>query len=102
MTAELKEFPGKSMQLEVQVDEETAQGVYVNLALVNHTETEFVIDAAFVQPQSPQAKVRARLISSPKHTKRLMLALQENIRRFEDNHGEIHLGIGMSHEEFLQ
>ncbi len=102
MTAELKEFPGKSMQLEVQVDEETAQGVYVNLALVNHTETEFVIDAAFVQPQSPQAKVRARLISSPKHTKRLMLALQENIRRFEDNHGEIHLGMPMSHEEFLQ
>ncbi len=102
MTAELKEFPGKSMQLEVQVDEETAQGVYVNLALVNHTETEFVIDAAFVQPQSPQAKVRARLISSPKHTKRLMLALQENIRRFEDNHGEIHLGMSMSHEEFLQ
>ena len=102
MTAELKEFPGKNMQLEVQVDEETAQGVYVNLALVNHTETEFVIDAAFVQPQSPQAKVRARLISSPKHTKRLMLALQENIRRFEDNHGEIHLGMSMSHEEFLQ
>ena len=102
MTAELKEFPTKNMQLEVQVDEETAQGVYVNLALVNHTETEFVIDAAFVQPQSPQAKVRARLISSPKHTKRLMLALQENIRRFEDSHGEIHLGMAMAHEEFLQ
>lgn len=102
MSAELKEFPDKQVQLELQIDEQTSQGTYINLALVNHTETEFIIDAAFVQPQAPQAKVRARLISSAKHTKRLMLALQENIRRYEEAYGHIDINGSHAHEEFLQ
>ena len=79
----------KQMQIQVQIDEQVAQGMYVNLAVVNHTETEFTVDAMYLQPQPPKAIVRARLISSPKHTKRLMLALQENVRRYEERYGEI-------------
>ncbi|MBN1962006.1 MAG: DUF3467 domain-containing protein [Deltaproteobacteria bacterium] len=77
------------VKIQIQLDEEIAQGMYVNLALVNHTETEFTIDVMYLQPQQPKAKVRARLITSPLHTKRLMLALQENLRRYEERYGTI-------------
>lgn len=81
----------KPVQLQIQLDDETAQGMYVNLALVNHNETEFTIDVMYLQPQQPKAKVRARIISSPKHTKRLLMALQENVRRYEERFGSIDL-----------
>ncbi len=77
------------VKLEVQIDDDTAQGVYSNLALVNHTETEFIIDFIFVQPQAPKAKVRSRIITSPRHLKRLIGALQENLRRYEEQHGPV-------------
>jgi len=92
----------KQVQIQIQLDDEMAQGVYVNLALVNHTETEFTIDAMFLQPQQPKAKVRARLISSPKHTKRLLLALQENVRRYEERYGAIELSGPNPAEQLLQ
>ena len=82
---------GKQVQIQIQLDEEVAQGMYVNLALVNHTETEFTLDVMYLQPQQPRAKVRARIISTPKHTKRMFLALQENIRRYEERFGSIDL-----------
>ena len=80
---------GKQVQIQIQLDDEVAQGIYANLALVNHTETEFTIDVMYLQPQQPRAKVRARIISSPKHTKRLLTALQENVRRYEERFGSI-------------
>ena len=79
----------QEVKLEIQLDEEVAQGVYVNLAVVNHNESEFVIDLIFVQPQAPRAKVRSRVILSPPHAKRFAAALQENISRYEKNFGEI-------------
>lgn len=79
----------KPMNLQIQIDEDVSQGAYANLAIVNHNETEFVLDFIFVQPQQPRAKVRARIISSPKHTKRLAQALQENISRYEKRFGII-------------
>ena len=50
----------------------TAQGAYCNLVLINHNENEFVLDFAYLQPAAPRARVRARVISSPRHTKRLL------------------------------
>ena len=82
-----EENKAKQVQIQIQLDDDVAQGVYVNLALVNHTETEFTIDVLYIQPQQPKAKVRTRIISSPQHTKRLMNALQENIRRYEERFG---------------
>ena len=79
-------------KLSVQLDEDIAQGVYANLVLLNHTENEFVLDFAFIQPSNGRAKVRTRVISSPRHTKRLLLALQKNRERYEERYGRIELG----------
>jgi hypothetical protein len=81
--------PVKEVKLEIQVDEDTAQGVYANLAVVNHSDAEFTLDFIFVQPQAPRAKVRARVITSPKHVKRLLLALEENLKKYEQQFGAV-------------
>lgn len=87
--AENKQDPSKPMQLEVQMDEATSQGVYANLAGVTHSETEFIFDFLFLQPNQPKAKLRTRVISSPVHTKRFIAALLENIKRYEERFGAI-------------
>jgi hypothetical protein len=88
----MSDEPTSPPKLQVQVDDDVAQGVYANLVLLNHTENEFVLDFAFIQPNTSRAKVRTRVISSPRHTKRLLLALQKNLERFEERHGRIELG----------
>lgn len=85
----LEEKKQKEVKLEIQLDEDIAQGAYVNLAVVNHNESEFVIDLIFVQPQAPRAKVRSRVILSPQHAKRLVAVLKENVGRYEQSFGEI-------------
>ena len=77
------------VQIQLQIDEQTAQGMYVNMAMLNHNETEFVIDFIYVQPQAPKAVVRARVINSPKHMKRLLHALQDNVAKYEAQFGKI-------------
>jgi hypothetical protein len=84
---------GQQVQVQIQLDEETAQGAYVNMALVNHSETEFTLDMIYVQPQQPKAKVRARLITSPKHMKRLLFAMQEQVSRYEQRFGPIEVQV---------
>lgn len=82
----------KEFKIEIALDDEVAQGVYSNLALINHSENEFIIDFIFVQPQQPKAKVRARIITSPKHIKRLSAALSDNIAKYEARFGVIEIG----------
>jgi Protein of unknown function (DUF3467) len=82
---------GGEVQLQIQLDDDVANGRYVNLALVNHTETEFVFDYIYVQPQQPKAKVLARIITSPRHMKRLVAAMQENLAKYEARFGTIEL-----------
>jgi hypothetical protein len=77
------------MQIPLQIDDAVALGMYVNMAMVNHNETEFVLDFIYLQPQAPKAVVRARLINSPKHMKRFLHALQENVARYEAQFGKI-------------
>ena len=77
------------VQLQIEIDDATAQGIYTNLALLSHTETEFVFDFIYIQPQAPKAKVRSRVLSNPAHTKRLLMALQDNIQRYEEKFGPI-------------
>ncbi len=81
--------PEQTHELKIVLTEEISQGMYVNMALVNHSENEFTVDVMYMQPQEAKATVRARIISSPKHTKRLMLALQENLQRYEARFGAI-------------
>jgi hypothetical protein len=70
-----------------------ACGQYINMVVVNHNDSEFVIDCIYVQPQAPKAQVQSRLITSPRHAKRLLLALQNNVRSYEENFGEIDLSV---------
>ena len=78
--------------LQVEIDEATARGVYTNLALITHSETEFLLDFLFLQPQTPKTKVLTRLVTSPVHAKRLLWALKENIEKYEARHGAIPAG----------
>ena len=89
----MADTPGKppEIQLQIQLDDDVANGTYVNMALVNHTETEFTLDFIYVQPQQPKAKVRSRIITNPKHMKRLLLAMQDNLAKFESKFGTIEL-----------
>ena len=88
----MSDEPTQPPKLQVQIDDDVSQGVYSNLVLLNHTENEFVLDFAFIQPANGRAKVRTRIISSPRHTKRLLNALQKNLERFEERYGRIELG----------
>ena len=83
--------PPAPPRVQLQIDDPVAQGTYSNLVLLNHSENEFVFDFAYVQPGNPLAKVRARIISSPRHTKRLLAALQKNLERYEERFGKIEL-----------
>jgi hypothetical protein len=78
-------------RIQLQLDEPVAQGTYSNLVLINHGENEFVLDFAYLQPGNPVAKVRSRVISSPRHTKRFLQALAKNLERYEERFGKIEL-----------
>jgi hypothetical protein len=84
--------PPTQMQIQIEIDPATANGMFVNLALVNHTETEFTLDLLYVQPQAPKGTVRARAITTPKHMKRLLLAIGDNLAKYEARFGKIELG----------
>lgn len=75
--------------LQIQLDDEVANGQYVNMAMVNHTETEFTLDFIYVQPHQARAKVRSRIILNPKHLKRLLLVMQEGLASYEARFGPL-------------
>lgn len=76
-------------QLNIEISEEVAEGVYANLAIITHSHAEFVIDFVNVMPGTPKSKVKSRIILTPQHAKRFMKALTENITRFESLNGKI-------------
>ncbi len=77
--------------IEIELSEQVAQGQYANLAIISHSTTEFIIDFAAALPAMPKAKVGSRIILTPEHAKRLLYSLQENIARYETNHGPIEI-----------
>lgn len=76
-------------QLNIELSEEMASGTYSNLAVITHSNAEFVVDFIQVMPGVPKAKVKSRIILTPQHAKRFLAALSDNIRKFEDINGEI-------------
>ena len=80
-----------SQELQVELPEEIAEGVYVNLAVVGHSSWEFVLDFIRVMPGMPKASVKSRVILAPEHAKRLLYALKENIYNYEAEMGGIKL-----------
>jgi hypothetical protein len=79
-------------QINVELSEEMAEGVYANLAMIAHSQSEFVIDFIRLMPGLPKAKVKARVIITPDHAQRLLSALQDNIAKYEDHFGPINEG----------
>ncbi len=75
--------------IEIELTEETGQGTYSNLAVIAHSSSEFVVDFVRMMPGLPKAKVQSRIILTPEHAKRLMLALIDNVKKFESQFGEI-------------
>ena|SRR5690606_27967091 len=79
----------KQGQINIELDDTIAQGIYSNLAIINHSASEFVLDFVSIMPGTPKSKVKARIILTPQHAKRFLKALNDNIKRFENAHGEI-------------
>lgn len=82
----------KEQQINIELDEKTAEGIYSNLAIINHSPSEFVVDFVSIMPGTPKAKVRSRIVLTPQHAKRFLKAMAENIHRYEMAHGEIKEG----------
>lgn len=79
----------KSNQINIELSEEVSEGIYSNLVMIAHSNSEFVMDFIRIMPNVPKAKVKARMIITPEHAKRLLKALDENVRKYEAAFGEI-------------
>ncbi|MBA4250853.1 MAG: DUF3467 domain-containing protein [Chlorobiaceae bacterium] len=89
----------QQQQINIELGEKEAEGIYSNLAIITHSPAEFIIDFTRIVPGSPKAKVHARIISTPQHAKMLMLALKDNIQKYEQRFGEIRIE-GMPDQQF--
>jgi hypothetical protein len=90
--------PPPDQQLNVEIDEKTAEGIYSNLAIINHSPAEFVVDFTRLLPGVQKARVQARIVMTPQHAKMLLSAMQENVRRYEQTFGEIKvIGLNENH-----
>lgn len=76
-------------QINIELSEETAEGIYANLAMIAHSSSEFVVDFIRLMPGVPKAKVKSRIVITPEHAKRLLNALQDNINKYEATFGEV-------------
>lgn len=79
----------KQGQLNIELSEEVADGIYSNLAIITHSHSEFIVDFVKMMPGVPKAKVKSRIVLTPQHAKRLFRALKDNITKFESIHGTI-------------
>ncbi len=76
-------------QINIELSEEVAEGIYSNLAMIAHSNSEFVVDFIRMMPGLPKAKVKARIVLTPEHAKRLLQALADNVNKYEENFGDI-------------
>lgn len=83
-----------SQQLDIELTEEIAEGIYSNLAIITHSNSEFVIDFIRIMPGVPKAKVKSRIVLTPQHAKRLLMALSDNLSKFEESFGEVDINDG--------
>lgn len=76
-------------QVNIELSEEIAEGVYSNLAMISHSNSEFIVDFIRLLPNVPKAKVKSRIIITPSHAKRLLHALADNVKKYEAQFGKI-------------
>ena len=87
--AQQKDDKKPGNQINIELSEETAEGIYANLAMIAHSSSEFVVDFIRLMPGVPKAKVKSRVVMTPEHAKRLLKALSENIDKYEATFGDI-------------
>ena len=87
----MNQNPPQGQQINIELGEKEAEGIYSNLAIITHSPAEFIIDFTRIVPGVPKAKVLSRIITTPQHAKMLMKALKENIDKFEARFGEIRI-----------
>lgn len=76
-------------QVNIELTDEVGEGIYSNLAIISHSSSEFVVDFIRIMPNMPKAKVKSRIILTPEHAKRLQMALEDNIRKYEAHFGPV-------------
>ncbi len=76
-------------KINIELTDEIADGIYSNLAIITHSNAEFVIDFIRIMPGMPKAKVKSRILLTPQHAKRLLKALSDNMDKYESLHGEV-------------
>lgn len=79
----------KINEIQIELGEKEAEGIYSNMAIISHSNAEFVIDFTRILPGVPKAKVHSRIIMTPQHAKYLIKALSDNMIKYEKNNGEI-------------
>lgn len=84
-----QEQDNKQNQINIELNEDVAEGTYSNLAIITHSSSEFVLDFIRVMPGVPKAKVKSRVFMTPEHAKKLMRALADNISKYESVRGVI-------------
>lgn len=85
----MSEEQKKKNALNIELPEEVAEGIYSNLAIISHSQSEFIVDFIRMVPNVPKAKVKSRVILTPQHAKRLLKALNDNVQKFEKQFGPI-------------
>lgn len=79
----------KQNQIQIEVPADEMQGRYANLAVITHGPNDFFIDMILMAPNTPKARVQSRVIMTPENAKQLLIALNENVRKYEQVFGEI-------------
>lgn len=82
----------EDQEINIELSEEMAEGIYSNLAVITHSDTEFVVDFVRIMPGVNKAKVKSRVILTPEHAKRFLAALKDNVARYETLHGKVSTG----------
>src|SRR5947208_10076816 len=85
----MDENQNQNNQINIELTEDVAEGTYSNLAIITHSNAEFVIDFVRIMPGVPKAKVKSRIVLTPEHAKRLLMALGDNVSKYEDTNGVI-------------
>jgi len=85
----MEEQKDNNGQINIELTDDMAQGIYSNLAIITHSNAEFVVDFIQVMPGVPKAKVKSRVLLTPQHAKRFLKALNDNVKKFESLHGNI-------------
>ena len=78
--------------LSIEIKSDIAKGIYSNLAIITHSQIEFVVDFASMLPGFPKPEVLSRIIMNPENAKKLLMALQDNVNKYESQFGQITFG----------